>query len=80
MGNNTLSVYPNPFDENITIELPGINPGAVTVRDMQGRSVYSCSPAPGTKLTIDTKGWAQGMYVLFFETDNGVVVNKLVKQ
>lgn len=50
------------------------------MRDMQSRPVYSCSPAPGTKLTIDTKGWAQGMYVLFFETDNGVVVNKLVKQ
>ena len=80
MGNIGLHVYPNPFDDNVTIELPGINTGAVTVRDMQGRPVYSYSPAPGTKLTIDTKDWAQGMYVLFFETDNGVFVNKMVKQ
>nr|MCR5822482.1 T9SS type A sorting domain-containing protein [Bacteroidales bacterium] len=72
----TLNVYPNPVIDELRVEC-GEAIRNIEVLDVTGRTVYSTGNCDGT---IDTDGWQSGMYIIRVTTDNGMSVQKFVKQ
>jgi PKD repeat protein len=81
--NIELGVFPNPSDGNFTINLETKNPetGAITIFDMNGRSVYqqmaALSQGPNT-FNLDLNQLPSGVYILSFNGAMNVGMRKLV--
>lgn len=58
----TLSAYPNPFKETVSIELDKINPSDVTVFDSFGKTIIGASEIQGSKVSIDLTSYPNGAY------------------
>ena len=79
-----VNAYPNPANENVTILLKGLNGNAnLTVVDIEGRVVLTDAVnINGSKLSVDVRNLANGMYVFNLNLENGksatfnVVVSK----
>ena len=73
---NSLIVFPNPANEQITIETK--ENGSLIVTDIIGRIIYKSRLAD--KLQIQVKDWQKGMYYVQMTSDNGnVLTNKFIK-
>ncbi|RYY32492.1 MAG: T9SS type A sorting domain-containing protein, partial [Sphingobacteriaceae bacterium] len=62
-----LSIYPNPFVDNVTIELKGYNAGqaGVSISTMQGNMVFSRTlPVNDNKVQISLSDFKQGIYII----------------
>lgn len=60
-----LTVYPNPFNESITIfSAESLNGYSVHIVDVLGQEVYVNNQLNGNKLGIETEFMKQGVYVL----------------
>jgi hypothetical protein len=71
----TIAVYPNPFQEKLTITIQQAT--NLTVFSALGELVTSYSLQGN--LVIDTTTWLTGVYLLQFTTENGSSVVKVVK-
>ena len=76
----TLSVYPNPADNEtfVTIENAGLT--MVSVYDIQGRMVYnkSVEAEAGEQVRISTETMSNGVYFVRVSNDSTVRTAKLV--
>ena len=72
--NNSVSVYPTPANNTLTVEGEGIH--SVQLFDASGRTVLSRNN--GGKIDISTL--ASGIYVVRVTTNNGVSIQKVVKE
>ena len=82
-GLNALSIHPNPATDKIAISFDLENETAVSVsvRDLSGKVVYSAdlgSKAGKNAISVNTKSFANGVYVVNFETEKGIATKKLV--
>ncbi|MGV3631867.1 MAG: T9SS type A sorting domain-containing protein [Bacteroidota bacterium] len=82
-GLNALSIHPNPATEKIAISFDLENETAVSVsvRDLSGKVVYSAdlgNKAGKNSISVNTKTFANGIYVVSFETEKGIATEKLV--
>jgi len=76
---NTVMVYPNPAVEHLKIEIKGQKSAApVMLLDMNGKSVRSMEIKK--EGTIDISNLTSGFYILKVQTEQGVHVQKVVKQ
>jgi len=80
---NSLSIYPNPAKDVVTIILPDMNDAMVTLEiiDIQGKIVSSqpLKNITGQKnTTIDISNIAPGSYYLTLDTSNGFYRSRLV--
>ncbi len=82
----TISAFPNPFEQDITIEYTLTNSGRFTVElfDVMGKSVTTTSETrdhPGTyQLTLHAEGFATGVYYYRANSGNTApVTGKVVK-
>ncbi len=75
VANVQFSVYPNPATEYLTIESSEAL-REVNVIDVAGRTVMSL----GATQTINVSGLASGVYMLRVVSDNGVGMQKFVKE
>lgn len=67
-----LSVYPNPADGKINIELPvGKQKGSLTVFDQNGKKVYDKQYTGKDRIEINTGSWAKGIYTVQWFTNKG---------
>jgi hypothetical protein len=74
-----LKVYPNPFSNELQISTKGIQEGQMVVTNMKGQSVIQRDFAGG-KLTLSTKSWQPGAYMVELIAQNGkVYTRKLLK-
>jgi uncharacterized repeat protein (TIGR03803 family) len=89
MGGETggsLSVFPNPFSDHITLSLGGYGPGPIHLRlsDALGRSYYQATHRLGsgqTEVTISTTNLQPGLYLLRVQGQSTPAqVLKLLKQ
>ncbi len=81
LSDNQLQVYPNPVNDNVTIEFTESTPiELITITDAQGKMVYSTGNLTITRKQIDLTNFARGLYVLKVQTENGASVHKLTKQ
>lgn len=74
----TVKLYPNPAEDQLTVELP-LSPGAISLEllDMQGRKVVSRSGIKARIITLDVKSLARGMYILRVYNQDGVIAKKV---
>ncbi len=80
-----LNVWPNPVADELTLTIRQGNNNAaasITVRDMNGVSVYEQDIAPGiyTTVKVPTDKLAAGIYVVEAKCGDDRVVKKIVKE
>ncbi|MDP9956303.1 hypothetical protein J2X97_001940 [Epilithonimonas hungarica] len=63
---NSISIYPNPASDKITISLNNqpLKESFVSIIDMTGKVVYSQNINNANKLTIDVRGFSKGNYIV----------------
>lgn len=73
-----ISIYPNPVQNELFIEVNDVKTTEIMILDYSGRIVKSI---PATKVnSIDVSDLKQGGYVLKVFTDNGLSINRFIKQ
>ncbi len=79
----TLSVYPNPATENVTVKVQGVE-GKTIVRistltgKVVAESTVSANASKSAKQTCDVSGLVPGVYVVQIVNDKAVLSRKLV--
>ena len=72
-----INVFPNPFDNSITIT--SINAGNIIVSDLTGRIILQEKISSGaTKL--DSSSWSSEMYIVTIITENQTKTTKIIKK
>jgi YVTN family beta-propeller protein len=82
----SVSVYPNPATENLTIESPQEEVGSgsrqaalIEITNIQGQLIKTLATT-GNKTNIDVSAFPIGVYIVEMKTENGVGVRKFVKE
>ena len=74
-----MVVFPNPASDQTSINVHPDYAGRLYVYDMQGRLVQEDAVSENTSNhTLSVQGWLSGLYVLRYESEQGVFVGKLV--
>jgi hypothetical protein len=80
---NTLGIeaYPNPVKEILQIKLHGItnSNGQITIGDAMGRIVKKLQ-LTGNSATVDTRGWAAGVYLIRYDDGKNKYTVRIMKQ
>jgi len=77
----SLYAFPNPVKNEVTIELGGMYNGSaqVEITDMTGKLVKTAAMEDG-RVTIQTSGWAPGLYFVKYTDKENTAVTKISKQ
>lgn len=77
-----ILIYPNPVIDNIIVNHPKANAGAViSISTMDGRIVSSQSVLPGSVSgTLNVRSLSGGNYLLIYQNNTDKLVTKFVKQ
>jgi hypothetical protein len=81
--NQMYSVYPNPSDDFIQVDIPNASFSKVQFRlyDLLGKLVFEEQATPGKdKWQIEVRGLAKGIHILEITADDQVVHHKVVKK
>jgi|GEM_PF-2698137 len=82
-GNN-LNVYPNPFTNNISIQMPSNTAKSVDVEivDITGKIIYSENVLTNSlnEVNVNTNALTKGIYILKVLNDNQVFTKKIIKE
>ena len=75
-----VSLYPNPAQENATMEIVGLNQDAkIVISDLQGRILSQEAISAGTtRYTVNVSNFASGVYYIRIVTDKAVSTQKLI--
>ena len=75
-----VSLYPNPAQENATMEIVGLDQDAkIVISDLQGRILSQEAISAGeTHYTINVSNMASGVYYIRIVTDKAVSTQKLI--
>jgi hypothetical protein len=76
-----LQAYPNPVSDNLQIQLNGINASSaqITIGDAMGR-VITRIKLNNNMDTINTRGWAPGIYLVRYDDGKNKYSVRIVKQ
>jgi hypothetical protein len=80
-NNNSISIYPNPVTDNITINAGDLRNEIYDLRiyDVIGNLVLEKNIA-NNKTSIDVSTFSSGVYVVEVRTENGIEVKKFLKE
>ncbi|MBP5495577.1 MAG: T9SS type A sorting domain-containing protein, partial [Bacteroidales bacterium] len=70
-GDAALTVYPNPTDDLLYIELSGAGIANIALYDLQGRAVYSQNSSNSPTATLNMHNIPAGVYVLHVTDKDG---------
>lgn len=77
---NSLSLYPNPVINDLTINLPtNIKNAQIKIVDVTGRTV-SNSNVTISNNKVDVSKLSQGVYIVEITTDKGTISKKIIKK
>ncbi len=76
LGKKTISVYPNPFENEINIKLNSTNDFSVEILNTLGENVFY---AHGQS-KVNTSKLANGIYFIRVKQDNDLFMQKIIKQ
>lgn len=75
------TIFPNPADQNVNLDLAGLTQGSIEVTDLSGRVVYVFNiNGEQAKTTINTAAWANGIYQVRWVSDQATATQRLVIQ
>ena len=81
--NNTkatnLSIYPNPFNEELTISLDQDQKSEVTIADITGKTIVNQNFNTQI-IKLDLSRMSSGQYIVSIKNDNSISTRKIVKQ
>jgi hypothetical protein len=79
-GTITATIYPNPAQENATMEINGLDQDAkIVISDLQGRILSQEAISAGeTRYTVNVSNLASGVYYIRIVTDKAVSTQKLI--
>lgn len=73
-----INVYPNPFQEQLNVELP-IDVSNVNLVGSDGKVYYQSGNKSKGVLRINANDFPKGVYYIAMETENGMTMKKVVK-
>ena len=76
-ASSEASIYPNPFQDNITIELP-IDVKSVQVIGINGNVYSTILESIDQNLVIPTTQYQNGIYIVRIETHSGTITSKRI--
>lgn len=76
---NNLSVFPNPSNEIVYVQLNGVEITSIDVRDMTGRTVGTFSSSTQF-VEVDVTNFNTGTYLLNINTEKGNLVKRIIVQ
>jgi hypothetical protein len=75
------TIYPNPANQNVNLDLAGLTQGSIEVSDLSGRVVYVLNlNGEQAKTTINTATWANGIYQVRWTSKQATATRRLVIQ
>lgn len=74
----TIRVYPNPSDEELTIKLSEISDYEIEIFDLVGKNLYHNNYYNIDKATIPTKKYTNGVYLLKISTNDNVIYKNFI--
>lgn len=75
-----LNVFPNPVSDIVNITSPEANIEAVTITDLNGRTVKSINFNNVAETTVDASDLASGIYLMNITANGTVATQKIVKK
>ena len=81
-GNNIeVEVYPNPFNDQFSVELKNVDRAEVTIVNLIGETLYQETLfGKNTKHNIQLEGVPNGIYFLNLSTSDESITKKIVKK
>ncbi len=78
----TLSVYPNPFTNEVNIKTPANSTGnyVVTITDITGKNISTQQIPADKTFTLNTISLVKGVYLLSVQNNGKTVVKKVIKK
>lgn len=81
---NNITIYPNPFNEQLQLRYNGNSTGPVTLRlnDLTGRVILekTVTLVSGNTLTVETAALHSGVYLLQCTTAAGTFTRKIIRE
>ena len=77
--NSKIQIYPNPFDDELTIQTTGNREYSVELLTITGNTIYQ-SKTEGNFHRINLRELSSGIYFVRMKSDNIVSVRKVIKQ
>ena len=76
---SSINLFPNPANNHLTIALGSNNQKVkVTIADITGKIIYSTTASETQKVEVNTKDFAEGIYVVQIQTADFFETKKLV--
>jgi len=76
---NSFSVYPNPFQNQVTFELDELTgPATITICDLSGRKLVQKEISNNSQ-TIDMSAFSDGMYIFQFQNAKCIISKRVIK-
>ena len=79
-GKLGLNVFPNPVNDIVNITSPEANIEAITITDLNGRTVKSFNFTNVAETTVDASDLSSGIYLLNITANGTVATQKIVKK
>jgi Secretion system C-terminal sorting domain len=80
-GIDTFSVYPNPVKNIISISnSENINVKSISISDLNGRFIKTENFSNVSDIKVNVSDLSSGMYLLNINSDQGIVIKKIVKE
>lgn len=77
--NNNLSIFPNPSNDKVYVQLNGVKINNISVTDLSGRTVGNFD-SQYEYIEVDVSSFRTGTYLFNIETYEGNLVRKIVVQ
>lgn len=76
-----LLIYPNPFQDDLTIDLKDIDPHSITLRiySIRENKWLKNIELSATKTKLNSSSWQSGYYIFVFESNNNETINLIYK-
>lgn len=74
----STNVYPNPFDNQFSIELP-VDVKIICVYGSEGKEFYRSGYKSKGIITINANDFPSGVYYVKIESNNGIISKKIIK-
>jgi hypothetical protein len=77
--NSDIQIYPNPFDDELSIQTIGNREYSVELITITGNTIYQ-SKTEGNFHRINLRDLSSGIYFVRMKSDNIISVRKVIKQ